>query len=119
MLDKILRVATLFDFYGGLLTERQRFCLEMHYLNDLSLAEIAEELNVSRQAVHDTLRRTEQILQEYECKLGLVARYHQEQHSLQQVFHLLNRLPASVRQLPEVNLALQELHSLVDCTEEV
>ncbi len=59
MLDKVLRIAELYDFYGALLTDKQRRCLEMHYLSDDSLAEIAEEFGVSRQAVHDIRHRRE------------------------------------------------------------
>ena len=53
-LERIL----LFDYYGDLLTERQKICFDMHYNQDLSLSEIAQELSISRQAVHDTLTRT-------------------------------------------------------------
>ena len=71
MLDKVLRIGRLYDFYGALLTDKQRYCLEMHYLSDLSLAEIAEELKVSRQAPFMIFcAACEQILEEYEAKLG-------------------------------------------------
>ena len=63
------------DFYGGLLTERQRSALSLHYEEDLSLSEIAERLSVSRQAVHDAIRRGEAQLDEYEARLGIIERY--------------------------------------------
>ena len=59
----------LFDYYGDLLTERQKICFDMHYNQDLSLSEIAQELSISRQAVHDTLTRTEQLLKNMEARL--------------------------------------------------
>lgn len=65
----------LLDFYGALLTERQRYCMQEHYENDLSLGEIAEELKVSRQAVYDNLQRANQILDDYEAKLHLVEQF--------------------------------------------
>jgi len=62
----------LYDAYGELLTERQRKCLDLHYLQDLSLGEIAAELGVSRQAINDILHRTEELLEQYEEKLKLL-----------------------------------------------
>ena len=64
----------LFDYYGDMLTERQRMCLDLRYNQDLSLAEIAEELNVSRQGVHDNLSRAEALLRNMEEKTGFVRR---------------------------------------------
>lgn len=62
----------LYDFYGKLLTPKQREVMRLYYEEDLSLGEIAEELKISRQAVHDILRRSEQALEKYEKKLGLL-----------------------------------------------
>lgn len=76
MLDRVLLYVVLFDFYGALLTDKQKLSIEMHYLNDFSLAEIADELGISRQAVHDNLKRVEQILMDYEDKLKFVEKYH-------------------------------------------
>lgn len=69
-----LELILLFDYYGDLLTERQKTCFDMHYNQDLSLAEIAQELSISRQAVHDTLSRTEVLLKNMEAKTGCVRR---------------------------------------------
>lgn len=119
ILNKVLRVGQLYDFYNALLTEKQRDCLNMHYLQDLSLAEIAEEFSVSRQAVHDILRRAEQTLEEYEKKLGLVARYGQERKLLAEVVGNLQQLPDQIRKLPELNQAIIMLNSLLEDTREV
>ncbi len=118
MLDKVLRVGLLFDFYGALLTDKQQKCLELHYLNDLSLAEIADEFNVSRQAVHDILRRAEQILIEYEEKLKLVERYQRERQTIQLVYDLIGSLPDNLRQFPQIILALDGLACLLEQAEE-
>ena len=64
----------LYDYYGDLLTDRQRECFEMRYYQDLSLGEIAEELGISRQGVHDNLTRTEAQLRKMEAKTGCVTR---------------------------------------------
>lgn len=74
MIEKMIRVGRLYDLYGTLLTERQRKCLEFHYLQDLSLGEIAADFGVSRQAVNDILRRSEDSLELYEEKLKLLER---------------------------------------------
>ena len=71
-LDKTKRVNDLIDFYGCLLTENQLNILELYYMEDLSLKEIADELNVSRNAVFDTLKRSLNILEDYETKLHLL-----------------------------------------------
>ena len=74
-MDKIYRQTMLFDFYGELLTEHQRRVYEDVVYNDMSLGEIAEEQGISRQGVHDLVRRCDKILQEYESKLHLVERF--------------------------------------------
>ena len=114
MLDKVLRIAELYDFYGALLTDKQQRCIELHYLGDDSLAEIAEEFQVSRQAVHDILRRGELLLAEYEAKLGLVERHRGDLAVIAQVRACLEALPADTRSLPETRQALELLHQLTD-----
>ena len=69
-----LQMALLFDYYGELLTDRQRMCFDLRHNQDLSLAEIAQELNVSRQGVHDNLSRAEALLMNMEEKTGCVRR---------------------------------------------
>lgn len=113
MLDRILRIGLLFDFYGALLTDKQRYCLQMHYLQDLSLSEIADDLKVSRQAVHDLLKRAEQILEEYENKLKLVERYHREQQVIKDACDLLDGLPAQSKH-DDIKSALDKLRLLLE-----
>ena len=74
MFDKITEVSLLYDFYGQLLTERQRDVMQLYHEENYSLAEIAEEFSISRQGVHDALKNAERALTEYEDKLGLVQR---------------------------------------------
>ena len=64
----------LYDYYGDLLTERQRECFELRYYQDLSLSEIGQELGISRQGVYDNLSRTEAQLNKMEEKTGCVRR---------------------------------------------
>lgn len=79
IMGKVTRIGDLFDFYGGLLTERQRELVALHYGEDWSLGEIAEHLGISRQAVHDHLRRAEEQLESYERVLGLVTAHHRRE----------------------------------------
>jgi predicted DNA-binding protein YlxM (UPF0122 family) len=74
-MEKRVETAWLLDFYGPLLTERQRSLLHMYCEQDLSLAEIAEREGISRQAVHGAVRRGEQQLRAYERQLGLLGRH--------------------------------------------
>lgn len=74
-MDDIARRSLLFDFYGSLLTEKQRDIYDWYYQQDLSLGEIAELQKVSRPAVYDLIKRTDEALFNYEDKLGLVERY--------------------------------------------
>lgn len=74
-LVKTTRVNFLFDFYQSLLTDKQRTYIKLYYLEDLSLGEIADEHNVSRQAVYDNVRRTEAMLEDYEQKLNLFSKF--------------------------------------------
>ena len=70
-----LEMALLLDYYGGMLTDKQRDCFDMRYNQDLSLGEIAESMGVSRQAVNDNLSRTEALLRRMEENIGCVKRY--------------------------------------------
>ena len=74
-MDKVYEQTLLFDFYGELLTDKQKNVCRMHLLEDLSLGEIAQELGISRQGVHDALHRAEASLVEYESKLHMVQRF--------------------------------------------
>ncbi len=71
-MKKLNQINLLYDYYGQLLTERQGKMIELYYGNDYSLAEIAEQFAVSRQSVHDIIKRSEQSLYRFEEKLGLV-----------------------------------------------
>ena len=69
-MEKIVEQGMLYDFYGELLTEHQRKIYEDVVLNDMSLSEIAEEQGISRQGVHDLVRRCDRTLQSYEEQIG-------------------------------------------------
>ena len=88
-MKEIAEKALLFDFYGPLLTEKQGKIWDLYYQLDYSLSEIAEQEGISRQAVHDLLKRTEKILEEYEIKLGLINRFIDERENLLKIQSML------------------------------
>ncbi len=75
IMEKIVQQGLLYDFYGELLTEHQRHIYEDVVMNDLSLSEIAQDQGISRQGVHDLIRRCDRILAGYEEKLHLVEKF--------------------------------------------
>ncbi|WP_425467626.1 putative DNA-binding protein [Psychrobacillus soli] len=85
MIEKTTRMNFLFDFYQALLTDKQRSYMQLYYLDDLSLGEIAEEYDISRQAVYDNIRRTEAMLEEYEEKLNLFTKFEKRQETIDQL----------------------------------
>ncbi|MUV39991.1 UPF0122 protein [Lentibacillus sp. JNUCC-1] len=91
MLEKTTRMNYLFDFYQSLLTPKQRNYMDMYYLEDYSLGEISELLDVSRQAVYDNIKRTEAMLETYEEKLGLYVKFKQRIELIQQIEHHIDR----------------------------
>lgn len=90
MLEKTTRVNYLFDFYQSLLTSKQRNYMSLYYLDDFSLGEIAEEYNVSRQAVYDNIKRTETMLEDYEGKLHLFEKFQERLEIVQKLKLYMN-----------------------------
>ncbi len=78
MSKKTYEMTMLLDFYGELLTEKQRVCAKMYYDEDLSLGEIAEIQNITRQGVRDLIVRAENTLADTEAKVGVVGRYRRQ-----------------------------------------
>jgi len=90
--DRFAWINLLYDFYGPLLTDRQRQLLELYYEQDYSLGEIAGELSVTRQAVHDTLKRAEESLEYFERKLNLAMRYLNDRNRIGEALAVLDDL---------------------------
>ena len=103
-----LQMTLLFDYYGELLTDRQRMCFDLRHNQDLSLAEIAQELNVSRQGVHDNLSRAEALLMNMEEKTGCVRRDLQCRKAAREIIRAAEKLAENSDQIVS-NLAKQIL----------
>ncbi len=95
--DGRLLQTVLLDYYGALLTDKQRECCELYYNEDLSLSEIAEQCGVSRQGVWDNIRRAEAALRETEEKTGLVRRLTGQQAALEKLREQAAALAALTR----------------------
>ena len=98
-LEQRVRLGRLFDAYGCLLTEKQQKCLELYFCDDLSLAEIADELEVSRQAIHDLIKRVEHTLERYESKLALLARDDHDKKLLEEIKQHENLTDADMKKI--------------------
>jgi len=90
MLEKTTRMNYLYDFYYSLLTPKQQSYMSLYYLDDYSLGEIAEEYDVSRQAVYDNIKRTEAMLEEYEEKLLLLQKFQERTRLIRDMREMLN-----------------------------
>lgn len=87
-MDEIVEKTLLYDFYGELLTENQKKIYGLYYLDDLSLGEISEQMNISRQGVHDALKRCENQLKNFENKLQLVAKFNRNRQRAENINHI-------------------------------
>lgn len=115
-MDKVIRITLLYDFYGQLLTERQQRFIDLYYGQDYSLGEIAEEYGVTRQAVHDTLKRAEKILAGFEDKLGLIEKFMFERKVIAEALELLRsfRQDRNPGHLDRIEQKLAEITSLTE-----
>ncbi len=84
-MEKIVEQGLLYDFYGELLTEHQKQIYEEAVYNDMSLSEIADRIGISRQGVHDLIKRCDKILYDYESKLHLVEKFTKIRTSIQKI----------------------------------
>ena len=94
MKNQTYRMTMLYDFYGDLLTERQKEFYDLYYNEDLSLAEIAENYDISRQGVRDVIVRAEAAMTEIEDKTHLIRRFHQMRQQFQSISDMAQRLQA-------------------------
>ena len=85
-MSNIFKKTLLYDFYGELLTKHQKGIYELYHLNDLSLGEISEQLEISRQGVYDTLKRCDKQLENYENKLQLVNKFLTNKQNVEKIY---------------------------------
>ena len=95
MFEKDLNIGYLLDFYGELLSERKRSVMDMYYNEDLSLAEIAAEIGISRQGVRDIIKKSEDELNFYEQKLGLAKKLRSTEEQTNKIISMAESLELS------------------------
>lgn len=118
-IEKVVEMGILIDFYGELLTQKQKDAVNLYYGEDYSLGEISEILKISRQAVYDTLKRAEKILRSYEDKLGLIDRFNLRKDRI----HLIEDGLESIEKQIEGNIkskeAVEEIQKLKETCKEL
>lgn len=120
-LDNLAKESLLYDFYGGLLTDKQREVMELYHEENYSIVEIAGELGVSKQAVHDNLKKTERILSDYEDKLGLVSKFVARSNALRTVradVESLKVMMAENEGMKDLSARIDEIETLLKGMEE-
>lgn len=115
---KNLEISYLLDFYGEVLTEKQRDVMEQYYNDDLSLAEIADNFGITRQGVRDSIKRGESILLELEEKVGFARRYRAVQEGVAQLEKLTRDIrfynSTSYAMSEEIDKATSEMLALIE-----
>ena len=105
MKQDALQMSLLFDYYGELLSQKQRTCFDLYYNQDLSLSEIADELGITRQGVHDSISRAETALGEFERVTGCIARDRRTAKALSDIAQACGRLQS----IPDARGPAQEI----------
>lgn len=95
-MENNVKISILLELYGSLLTEKQRELLENYYNNDLSLSEIAENENITRQAVRDNLKKGENKLFEYEEKLGIMRKTKEQEEQIAEVLSEITKIESKM-----------------------
>ena len=109
MFEKDLKKAYLLDFYGDVLTERKKEVLDMYYNEDLSLAEIAEQIGISRQGVRDLIKKAEEELLFLEEKLGLAKKMVALRHHSDNMV----RIAEKTELIPELKHEIEEISKII------
>lgn len=112
MKNQTYRMTMLFDFYGELLTERQKEFFDLYYNEDLSLAEIAENAGISRQGVRDVIVRAEAAMQEMEDKTGIIRRFEAQRPHL-------DAIAAAIGEIQTVNYRQYEDQHLAELAQRI
>lgn len=111
MEDRI-KISFLMDYYKELLTEKQKYIMELYFNEDLSLAEISELTNTSRQAIFDIIKRCNKLLMDYESKLRLIEKNNEIKNSKQLIIQKIDELQKSTDKKEFIDL-IQEIKNII------
>ncbi|MDF3002664.1 MAG: hypothetical protein K0Q48_2783 [Bacillota bacterium] len=114
MFDKMIEISMLYDFYGQLLTAKQQEILKLYHEDNYSLSEIAEEFSISRQGVHDAVKKAEKALHEYENKLGLVKKFMDTEDAITAIDSQLEELIKENDGNEGLRSKLMDIKSIID-----
>jgi hypothetical protein len=114
MFEKMIEISMLYDFYGQLLTAKQQELLKLYHEDNYSLSEIAEEYGISRQGVHDTVKKAEKALHEYESKLGLISKFTTTEEAVAAIDSEIDLLMLENRQNNQLTERLKQIKSIID-----
>lgn len=113
MFEKMIEISMLYDFYGQLLTEKQRELLKLYHEDNFSLSEIAEEYGISRQGVHDAVKKAEKALHEYESKLGLIRKFESAEKAIRNAGAEIDRLIAENSENRQLSDRLRQIKAMI------
>ena len=114
MIEKMIEISMLYDFYGQLLTAKQQELLSLYHEDNYSLSEIADEYGISRQGVHDAVKKAEKALHEYENRLGLIKKFTASEKAVAEIDGEIDSLMRENSQNRELIKRLQNIRSIID-----
>lgn len=114
MFEKMIEISMLYDFYGQLLTAKQRELLKLYHEDNYSLSEIAEEYGISRQGVHDAVKKAERALHEYESKLGLISKFTATEEAVAAIDLEIERLMLENSNNQQLTERMKQIKAIID-----
>ena len=119
MMDKNTGILLLYDCYQTLLTDRQRLMMDLYYNQDFTLAEIAEEMSISRQGVYDHLKRTEKLLEQYEDRMGLLKIFQRQSRIILQMKENLAKMENELSKVDAAGESMKHLKQIKSSLEQL
>jgi len=117
-MDELTEISLLLDFYGQLITKRQFEILDLHYNNDYSLGEIAEQMNISRQGVYDNIKKGKAALSSLEEKLKLIGRFSEQRNKAKEILALLDSMDSNMLSEQEAQKLKKAKKAVVEIMED-
>ena len=118
-MDKNTGILLLYDCYQTLLTDRQRLMMDLYYNQDFTLAEIAEEMSISRQGVYDHLKRTEKLLEQYEDRMGLLKIFQRQSRIILQMKENLAKMENELSKVDTAGESMKHLKKIKSSLEQL
>ena len=119
MFEKDFKISYLLDFYGNILTDKQKDAIDLYYNEDLSLAEIAEHVGITRQGVRDAIKRGEETLNEMESKLGFAEKFEEYRKAFDEINKCADAIRVSKSNLNFVKIIEENMSLILEQIENV